>query len=74
MSVTDSANGDTSSAFQYKQELAIVRNQDIDISNFEDNLMKVKDMILKEALQEKRAETARTVSDYGSGNEVPQGV
>ena len=37
-------------------------------------LMKVKDMILKEALQEKRAETARAVSDFGSGNEVPQGV
>ena len=37
-------------------------------------LMKVKDMILKEALEEKRAETARAVSDYGSGNEVPQGV
>ena len=37
-------------------------------------LMKVKDMILKEALEEKRAETARAVSDFGSGNEVPQGV
>lgn len=31
------------SALQYKQELAIVRNQDIDISNFEDNLMRFKD-------------------------------
>lgn len=31
------------SALQYKQELAIVRNQDIDISNFEDNLLKFKD-------------------------------
>ncbi len=29
-------------ALQYKQELAVVRNQDIDISNFEDNLMKFK--------------------------------
>ena len=37
-------------------------------------LMKVKDMILKEALEEKRAETARAVTDFGSGNEVPQGV
>lgn len=31
------------SALQYKQELEIVRNQDIDISNFEDNLMRFKD-------------------------------
>ncbi len=30
-------------ALQYKQELAIVRNQDIDISNFEENLLKFKD-------------------------------
>ncbi|WP_026652374.1 DUF2130 domain-containing protein [Butyrivibrio proteoclasticus] len=30
-------------ALMYKQELAVVRNQDIDISNFEDNLMKFKD-------------------------------
>lgn len=29
-------------ALSYKQELAVVRNQDIDISNFEDNLMKFK--------------------------------
>ena len=36
--------------------------------------IKVKDMILKEALEEKRAEAARAVSDFGSGNEVPQGV
>lgn len=31
------------SALEYKRELAIVRNQDIDISNFEDNLLKFKD-------------------------------
>ena len=30
-------------ALTYKQELAVVRNQDIDISNFEDSLMKFKD-------------------------------
>ncbi len=30
-------------ALTYKQELAIVRNQDIDITNFEDNLLKFKD-------------------------------
>ena len=30
-------------ALAYKQELAIIRNQDIDISNFEDNLQKFKD-------------------------------
>ena len=30
-------------ALTYKQELAMVRNQDIDISNFEDSLMKFKD-------------------------------
>ena len=29
-------------ALAYKQELAVVRNQDIDISNFEDNLMRFK--------------------------------
>ncbi len=30
-------------ALSYKQELAIVRSQNIDVSNFEDNLMKFKD-------------------------------
>ncbi|MCR4685804.1 MAG: DUF2130 domain-containing protein [Lachnospiraceae bacterium] len=30
-------------ALQYKQELEVVRNQDIDISNFEDNLLKFKE-------------------------------
>jgi hypothetical protein len=30
-------------ALNYTQELAMVRNQDIDISNFEDSLMKFKD-------------------------------
>lgn len=30
-------------ALSYKQELAVVRNQNIDISNFEDSLMKFKD-------------------------------
>ena len=30
-------------AMSYKQELALVKNQDIDISNFEDNLLKFKD-------------------------------
>jgi hypothetical protein len=30
-------------ALMYKQELATVKNQDIDISNFEDSLMKFKD-------------------------------
>jgi hypothetical protein len=30
-------------ALEYKRELSIVRNQNIDISNFEDNLMKFKD-------------------------------
>ncbi len=30
-------------ALTYKQELAVVRNQDIDISNFEDSLLKFKD-------------------------------
>ncbi|MCR4997835.1 MAG: DUF2130 domain-containing protein, partial [Butyrivibrio sp.] len=29
-------------ALEYKQELQMVRNQDIDISNFEDSLMKFK--------------------------------
>ncbi|MBO4458890.1 MAG: DUF2130 domain-containing protein [Butyrivibrio sp.] len=31
------------SALSYKQELAVIRNQDIDISNFEDSLMKFKE-------------------------------
>ncbi len=30
-------------ALEYKQELAVVRNQNIDITNFEDNLLKFKD-------------------------------
>ncbi len=30
-------------ALKYKQELAVVRNQDIDISNFEDSLLRFKD-------------------------------
>ena len=37
-------------------------------------LMKVKDMILKEAREEKRAETARAVTDFSSGAEAPRGV
>ena len=35
-------------------------------------LMKVKDMILKEAIEEKRAETARAVETFGG--EAPQSV
>ena len=31
------------SALSYKQELAVIRNQDIDISNFEDSLLKFKE-------------------------------
>ena len=34
-------------------------------------LMKVKDMLLKEALEEKRAETARAVKAFGSEGEAP---
>ena len=34
-------------------------------------LMKVKDMLLKEALEEKRAETARAVKAFGSESEAP---
>ena len=30
-------------ALAYKQELAVVKNQNIDITNFEDNLLKFKD-------------------------------
>ena len=37
-------------------------------------LMKVKDMILKQALEEKRAETARAVSTFGSAAESPSQV
>ena len=32
-------------------------------------LMKVKDMLLAQALEEKRAETARAVRDYGKSGE-----
>ena len=37
-------------------------------------LMKVKDMILKQSLEEKRAETARAVSTFGSEGEAPSQV
>ena len=37
-------------------------------------LMKVKDMILKESLEEKRAETARAVRVFGSDGEAPSEV
>ena len=37
-------------------------------------LMKVKDMILKQSLEEKRAETARAVSTFGSEDEAPSQV
>ena len=37
-------------------------------------LMKVKDMILKEAIEEKRAETARAVRTFGDSSEAPAEV
>ena len=37
-------------------------------------LMKVKDMILKESLEEKRAETARAVRTFGDSSEAPSEV
>ena len=37
-------------------------------------LMKVKDMILKESLEEKRAETARAVRTFGDSSEAPAEV
>ena len=37
-------------------------------------LMKVKDMILKEAIQEKREEDAKAIRTFGSGNEAPREV
>ena len=37
-------------------------------------LMKVKDMILKQSLEEKRAETARAVSTFGSEGQAPSQV
>ena len=37
-------------------------------------LMKVKDMILKESLEEKRAETARAVEAFGNSSEAPEEV
>ena len=37
-------------------------------------LMKVKDMILKEAIQEKRAEDEKAIRTFGSGNEAPREV
>ena len=37
-------------------------------------LMKVKDMILKESLEEKRAQTARAVSTFGSEGQAPSQV
>ena len=35
-------------------------------------LMKVKDMILKQSLEEKRAEDERAMKAFGSGGEAPQ--
>ena len=43
-------------------------------TRWERSTIKVKDMILKEALEEKRAETARAVTDFGSGAEAQRGV
>ena len=37
-------------------------------------LMKVKDMILKEAIQEKREEDAKAIRTFASGSEAPQQV
>ena len=37
-------------------------------------LMKVKDMILKESLEEKRAETARAIRTFGDSSEAPSEV
>ena len=37
-------------------------------------LMKVKDMILKESLEEKRAETARAIRTFGDSSETPSEV
>ena len=37
-------------------------------------LMKVKDMLLKEAIQERRDEDARAVRSFGSSEEAPQEV
>ena len=37
-------------------------------------LMKVKDMILKESLEEKRAETARAIKTFGDSSEAPSEV
>ena len=37
-------------------------------------LMKVKDMILKESLEEKRAETAKAVKAFSSGEKTPSEV
>ena len=36
--------------------------------------MKVKDMILKESLEEKRAETARAIRAFGSDGDAPAEV
>ena len=37
-------------------------------------LMKVKDMLLKEAIEDRRAEDARAVKTFGSSDEAPQQV
>ena len=37
-------------------------------------LMKVKDMLLKEAIEDRRAEDARAARVYGSSGEAPQQV
>ena len=37
-------------------------------------LMKVKDMLLKDAIEEKRAEDARAIRTFGSSGEGPQEI
>ena len=39
-----------------------------------DRLIKVKDMLLKEAIEERREETARAARTFGSSGEAPQEV
>lgn len=39
-----------------------------------DRLIKVKDMLLKEAIEERREETARAARTFGASGEAPQEV
>ena len=53
---------------------AILVNRTRFTSSLKNELMKVKDMLLKEAIEERREETARAARTFGASGEAPQEV